>query len=65
MFEMRREMQMIFQDPYASLDPRKTVLQTISEPIKLHGICKTKEDIDRRARELMDVVGLSQSFTKR
>lgn len=62
LFEMRREMQIIFQDPYSSLDPRKTVFQTISEPLQLHGICKTKEEAAKRTRELMDLVGLARRY---
>lgn len=62
MFEMRREMQIIFQDPYSSLDPRKTVFQTISEPLLLHGLCKTKEEASQRTLELMDLVGLARRY---
>jgi peptide/nickel transport system ATP-binding protein len=55
---LRREMQMIFQDPYASLNPRKRVGQIVSEPLKLHGVAKGVELRDR-VRELLDRVGLS------
>jgi oligopeptide/dipeptide ABC transporter ATP-binding protein len=60
--KMRREMQLIFQDPYASLNPRKTVFQTISEPMRIYGICKDKADLERRTLELMDTVGLSDRY---
>ncbi|MBT5004584.1 MAG: ABC transporter ATP-binding protein [Porticoccaceae bacterium] len=56
----RRKMQMIFQDPYASLNPRMTVFETLSEPLLYHGIA-TKKNIARHVRQLMDDVGLSQA----
>jgi peptide/nickel transport system ATP-binding protein len=55
---LRREMQMIFQDPYASLNPRKRVGQIVGEPLKLQGLAKGTE-LRRRVRELLDRVGLS------
>lgn len=60
---LRRELQMIFQDPYASLDPRMTVSEIIAEPIIIHGLLKNKSDIDARVRELMDTVGLAARLT--
>lgn len=62
MHEMRKQMQIIFQDPYSSLNPRKTVYQTISEPLKVHKICKTRNEIDLRVKELMGTVGLAERF---
>lgn len=55
---IRREMQMVFQDPYASLNPRMTIYQTIEEPIKLHKLLKGKE-IENRVFEIMKTVGLA------
>ena len=55
----RKDMQLIFQDPYSSLDPRKTVSQIISEPIIANKILKTSADIDARVAELMSTVGLA------
>ncbi len=60
MKQLRTEMQMIFQDPYASLNPRKTVSQLIAEPLKLHKVYKKKEDMEARVLELMKLVGLSE-----
>jgi len=54
----RRRMQMIFQDPYASLNPRMTVYQTLSEPLLYHGLADSKS-IDQQVRQLMDDVGLA------
>ncbi|SNT94655.1 peptide/nickel transport system ATP-binding protein [Aristaeella hokkaidonensis] len=58
--ETRQKMQIIFQDPFSSLDPRMTVSQTIAEPLKLHGIIKDKKDREKRVLELMDTVGLAE-----
>ncbi|MCI9568564.1 MAG: ATP-binding cassette domain-containing protein [Lachnospiraceae bacterium] len=60
MRQMRREMQIIFQDPFSSLDPRKTVSQTIAEPIIENRLLKDKKAIEARVHELMDTVGLAQ-----
>lgn len=60
MKHLRTEMQMIFQDPYASLNPRKTVSQLIAEPLILHKVYKKKADQDARILELMKLVGLSE-----
>ena len=57
--KMRKDMQIIFQDPFSSLDPKKTVSELIAEPIKLNKILKGKEQIEKRVRELMATVGLS------
>ena len=59
----RRRMQMIFQDPFSSLNPRMSVSQIIAEPLQIHHICKSKEDLDQRIRNLMDTVGLAERFT--
>jgi len=56
----RRKMQMIFQDPYASLNPRMTVFETLSEPLLYHGLAN-KNNIAAQVRQLMDDVGLAQS----
>jgi len=56
---IRKDMQLIFQDPYSSLDPRKTVSQIISEPIIASRILKSSTDIHNRVAELMSTVGLA------
>jgi oligopeptide transport system ATP-binding protein len=60
----RRRLQMIFQDPYASLNPRMTVGSIIAEPIKTFGLAASR-DVNARVQELMDVVGLNRRFIKR
>jgi oligopeptide transport system ATP-binding protein len=55
---LRREMQMIFQDPYASLNPRKRIGQIVGQPLRLQGVAKGAE-LRRRVQELLDRVGLS------
>ena len=60
MRKLRREMQLIFQDPFSSLDPRMTVSQAIEEPIKLAKLIQDKNQRFRRVLELMDTVGLAQ-----
>lgn len=59
---LRCQMQMIFQDPFSSLDPRQSVMQLISEPIIQHRLLKSKRDIEHRTLELMDTVGLASRY---
>ena len=61
---MRREMQIVFRDPYASLDPRMTVGDIVSEPLVVHGIGNRRDRGDR-VRYLLDVVGFNPTFTNR
>jgi oligopeptide transport system ATP-binding protein len=61
---LRRELQIIFQDPYASLNPRMTVGQIIGEPLGVHRLARGREALSR-VRELMEEVGLSPSMMKR
>jgi oligopeptide transport system ATP-binding protein len=61
---LRREMQMVFQDPYASLNPRKRVGSIIAAPMRIHGVGDGAER-RRRVRELLDVVGLSPEHYNR
>ena len=60
----RREMQMIFQDPYASLNPRKRVIQIVGDPFRIHRTGGEKE-IRKRVQELLEVVGLSADHVNR
>ena len=63
--EFRKHAQMVFQDPYSSLDPRMTVEDIIAEPLDAHKICKTKEERHQRVEELMKMVGLSSEHATR
>jgi oligopeptide/dipeptide ABC transporter ATP-binding protein len=60
---LRREMQMVFQDPYASLNPRKRVAQIIGIPLRRHGVAN--DEADRRVLDLMDRVGLAREHVNR
>jgi ABC-type oligopeptide transport system ATPase subunit len=61
---LRRRMQMIFQDPYASLNPRMTVYDTLAEPLLLHNIA-TRSTLDAAIKSLMNDVGLASAFVKK
>jgi oligopeptide transport system ATP-binding protein len=54
----RKRFQMVFQDPYGSLNPRMTIGQVISEPLEIHSLAKTRADCEGRVRELLKSVGL-------
>ena len=64
MRQMRRKMQMIFQDPYASLNPRMTVGQLVGEPLMVHNVA-TGEEINKRVEQLLDLVSLNPAFSTR
>jgi ABC-type oligopeptide transport system ATPase subunit len=61
---LRRDMQIVFQDPYSSLDPRMTVGDIVAEPLTVHGVGTRRSRRDR-VRHLLDVVGFNPSFTNR
>ena len=62
---VRRRMQVIFQDPYSSLNPRMTIGQIIGEPLRVHEILEAKGEIRDRVRELLSVVGLNPAMADR
>jgi peptide/nickel transport system ATP-binding protein len=62
--EMRNEMQIVFQDPYSSLNPRMTVGNIVGEPMAVHGQ-GSKKDRERRVRDLLETVGFNPDFTNR
>ena len=65
MQEVRRNFQMIFQDPYASLNPRMTVEEIISEPLEIYKIYKHRKDRLKRVVELLELVGLNEEHAMR
>jgi oligopeptide transport system ATP-binding protein len=62
--KMRRKMQMIFQDPYASLNPRMTISEIVGEPLIVHQVGDRK-DVEQRVEHLLELVGLSPTFANR
>ncbi|MFO7171464.1 MAG: dipeptide ABC transporter ATP-binding protein [Bacillota bacterium] len=64
MRKLRREMQIIFQDPYASLNPRMTVGEIIGEPLEIHGVARGREK-EKRVQQLLEVVGLASYHARR
>ena len=63
--EFRRRAQMVFQDPYSSLNPRLTVADIVAEPIDVHHLCATRGEREARIRELMGLVGLNTEHATR
>ncbi|WP_066301798.1 ABC transporter ATP-binding protein [Bacillus sp. FJAT-29937] len=64
-FAFHRKMQMIFQDPYASLNPRSTVKEIISEPMEVHGVYPNKQERLERVYQLLEDVGLNRDHANR
>jgi oligopeptide/dipeptide ABC transporter ATP-binding protein len=62
---LRRDMQLIFQDPYSSLNPRMTVAQIVAEPLVVHGLERDPAALDARVAELLDLVGLPPDAAER
>ena len=60
----RKDMQIIFQDPYASLNPRMSVFDLIAHPLRENHMCSSRDELRKRVLELMDMVGLSQRYTE-
>ncbi|NLK64519.1 MAG: ATP-binding cassette domain-containing protein [Tissierellia bacterium] len=60
--ELRKDIQIIFQDPYSSIDPRKSVIDVIAEYMFIHKVYKNRIDTYNRAAELMDLVGLARRY---
>ncbi len=60
MKEIRKDMQMIFQDPFSSLNPRMTVAESIEEPLKNYRICASRDELSQRVSEIMETVGLAE-----
>ncbi|HKL74688.1 MAG TPA: dipeptide ABC transporter ATP-binding protein [Halanaerobiales bacterium] len=63
--DIRKDMQIIFQDPYASLNPRMTVADIVGEPLDIHNLVDNKKERNERVLEILDTVGLSEDHMKR
>ena len=63
--EMRKEMQIIFQDPYASLNPRMTVADIVGEPMDIHNLASNKKERNEKVADILDTVGLGPEYMKR
>jgi len=62
---LRRDIQLVFQDPYASLNPRLPVFDIVAEPLVIHGLTKSNDELRARVRELVETVGLNPEHTNR
>ncbi len=60
--QLRKDMQIIFQDPFSSLNPRMSVMELIADPLKAYHLCKDKNELQNEVYELMDIVGLARRF---
>lgn len=60
--ELRKELQMIFQDPFSSIDPRMSISDIIAEPLIIHKIYKSRAERVKRVEELMDIVGIARRY---
>ncbi len=60
--KIRKKVQMIFQDPYSSLDPRMSIYELIAEPLVMNKVYSSKQDVLNRVQELMETVGLAERF---
>ncbi len=63
--KMRKRMQIIFQDPFSSLDPRMKVGEIIGEPMKIHGLCKNKRELQEKVQSLMARTGIRPEYYNR
>lgn len=65
MLEFRKSMQMIFQDPFASLNPRIPVKTILGDALRLHNLCNSDTEVNGRVNELLDIVGIHRSYANR
>ena len=65
MMAFRKSMQMIFQDPFASLNPRIPIKNIIGDALRVHHICKTDKEVHNKVNEMLDIVGINRSYANR
>ena len=63
--DLCKQMQIVFQDPYSSIDPNKTIGWLVEEPLKIHGIGKTQKERDEKVSQVLKAVGLDESYRTR
>ena len=63
--DIRQEMQMIFQDPFASLNPRMTIFDLVADPLKVNGLDGSSSELEARVSEMLQLVGLSTEYMRR
>ena len=63
--QVRRKMQMVFQDPYASLDPRQTIRSAVTEPMRIHHTASSNQEANEQAKQLVEMVGLNRDHLAR
>ena len=63
--DLCKQMQIVFQDPYSSIDPNKTIGWLVEEPLKIHGIGKTQKERDEKVSQVLQAVGLDESYRTR
>ncbi|NLK29457.1 MAG: ATP-binding cassette domain-containing protein, partial [Aminobacterium colombiense] len=61
--EFHKQAQIVFQDPFSSLNPRMSVSQLIAEPLLINKACGSRKEVDNKVKELMDTVGLAERLT--
>lgn len=62
MRKIREDIQLIFQDPFSSLDPRMSVFNLVAEPLRINQVCKSKEELNERVNSLLETVGLAKMY---
>ena len=65
LLKFRKSMQMIFQDPFASLNPRIPVKKIIGDALRVHHLCKSNEEVEERVNEMLDIVGINRDYANR
>jgi oligopeptide transport system ATP-binding protein len=65
LLSFRKSMQMIFQDPFASLNPRISIKNIIGDALRVHKLCQTDDEVNKKINEILDIVGINRSYANR